>query len=227
MAWASHVGITSMVVRLESGEVSNLAHCVHNSLRSLPRLHVYVEVPLSCDPQFGEIGSSEICDGKMDKSDPWEWWNKLRCMSSHHNGLGVVVELTEDLPEERHLDRWVAEPLRLLAVPTSLFLVGPKGLPELPHAHAAFLKKLMCHSGVQFLVRGAPKHAQGLSVYVQYLAFLKTSIPPLTEQEKFEYPYRDYLQVKHAFFFVFIFSQLILFLKNRFRSSLSWTTWSQ
>lgn len=44
--------------------------------------------------------------------DTWEWWNQLRLLCSHSTRLGVLLQLTEDLPPPEDLHRWRGEPLK-------------------------------------------------------------------------------------------------------------------
>jgi protein arginine N-methyltransferase 5 len=200
-AWASHLGIGSIVLPTPSANCTNYALSINAALTSLSRLQMLVQIPLispvvlNADEEEAEILEKELSINQRPKNDPWEWWNTLRTLTSYHNSLCVMLEITEDLPDQEILKKWVAEPVRLVVIPTSLFIAGEKGLPVLPEAHKHFLMTLYDHSLIQYVIKGAPKHPKGLKVYVQYLSFLKTQMPTLSAQHKFEYPYRDYLQM--------------------------------
>jgi len=59
--------------------------------------------------------------------------------------------------------------------------------------HQALVKKFFQYS-VQVIVRGIVRHAQGPSIYQQYITWLWRQSSPLTDLQRFERPYWDYLQ---------------------------------
>eukprot|EP01091_Cochliopodium_minus_P015932 TRINITY_DN5805_c0_g1_i2.p1 TRINITY_DN5805_c0_g1~~TRINITY_DN5805_c0_g1_i2.p1 ORF type:complete len:381 (-),score=102.68 TRINITY_DN5805_c0_g1_i2:783-1925(-) len=200
LAWGSHLGLGSVVLPTPSDNCTNYALCINSALQGL-RMQCLVNIPLVstkvmvAEEEESEILEKELSVNERPKNDTWEWWNSFRSYCGHHNNLCVSLEITEDLPDGEALKRWIAEPVRLVTVPTSIFVLGRNGMPELPQLHKEFLMALFDHSQVQYVISGQPKHQEGLRVYVNYLNYLRTTRVPYTEQEKFEYPYRDYLQV--------------------------------
>ena len=61
-------------------------------------------------------------------------------------------------------------------------------------AHQDFLLKLMKQKDVQYVLTGEAHHVDGLPVYLQYMNFLYKKRAEWTYQEKYEYPYYNYLQ---------------------------------
>ena len=47
------------------------------------------------------------------------------------------------LPDEVYLERWFAEPIKAVILPTRIFLTNVKGYPVLSKKHQAFIRKLM------------------------------------------------------------------------------------
>lgn len=92
------------------------------------------------------------------------------------------------------LEKWAAEPIKFLYIPTSIFVFNKAGFPTLTRPHQTFLLGLMKQKDVQYVLTGEPHHVDGLSVYLQYLNFLYKKRPEFTYQEKYEYPYYNYLQ---------------------------------
>jgi hypothetical protein len=88
-------------------------------------------------------GASDIHhDPEAASLDTWEIWNKFRLLCHHHAKLSVALELTEDLPSEAELERWLAEPIKLVTIPSRVFQTGRRGQPALSPAHVSFLTKL-------------------------------------------------------------------------------------
>jgi protein arginine N-methyltransferase 5 len=101
------------------------------------------------------------------ETEMWERWNKFRTFCENHSKLSVgeflnsflsllplnllvffrlsriALELPVDLPDEDHLERWFAEPIKAIILPTKIFLTNAKGYPVLSKKHQAFIKKLM------------------------------------------------------------------------------------
>ena len=73
---------------------------------------------------------------------PWHWWKKLRTMCEESNKLGVALELTADLPSDACIERWMSEPIKMVVIPTSLFLTNKNGFPVLSKVHQALVQKL-------------------------------------------------------------------------------------
>lgn len=76
-----------------------------------------------------------------DEITTWHWWRKMRTLCEENSRLGVALELTADLPSDFEIDRWFAEPIRALIIPTSLFLTNKSGFPVLSKPHQKFVEK--------------------------------------------------------------------------------------
>jgi len=62
-------------------------------------------------------------------------WNRFRTLCDSNKKIGVILELTADLPSDRELERWTGEPVKALIIPTSIFVTNKKGFPVLSRAH--------------------------------------------------------------------------------------------
>ncbi|CAJ1369020.1 unnamed protein product [Effrenium voratum] len=75
--------------------------------------------------------------------DGWNTWNNLRLLCDQNPRLQVCLEFTADLPEsDPELNRWLAEPVRSVIIPTDAFLTNKQGFPVLSKRHKAFLLQL-------------------------------------------------------------------------------------
>jgi hypothetical protein len=61
-----------------------------------------------------------------------QWWNTLREMCDHHNNL----------PSPLVLEKWLAEPIKFLYVPTSIFIFNAKASGVLVAVAGCFLTRL-------------------------------------------------------------------------------------
>lgn len=55
----------------------------------------------------------------------------------------MVLEITDPLPSEAAISRWLAEPLAAVILPVDVWLSNPSGFPVLSKAHQALVKRLM------------------------------------------------------------------------------------
>ncbi|KAI5061937.1 hypothetical protein GOP47_0022476 [Adiantum capillus-veneris] len=150
-------------------------------------------------------------------SDSWEWWNMFRTLCEHHSHLSVALDIMASLPSASAIRRWLGEPIKAAIVHTSAFLTNKKGYPCLSKRHQYLLSTLFDHS-VQIVVSGDSLHhldgmdlepsiasnsngyGEGLvskhplKLYLEYLSHLYRKLPPISDQERFEMGYRDFLQ---------------------------------
>lgn len=72
--------------------------------------------------------TSEDNDNEDAWNEPWHWWTKFHERMEWDKKIGVVLEISADLPSQDILNRWLGEPVRAIVVPTSLFHNNKKGL---------------------------------------------------------------------------------------------------
>ena len=124
---------------------------------------------------------------------PWARWNRLRQLCEHSPALFAALELGGDLPPDCEVARWDGESVKVLLVPTSIFVSNKKGFPVLTKRHQAVIRRF-ARFNVQLLVTGRPRHPSGRTVYQQYLRHVHAAVGAMTEEEEVEQPYLDYLQ---------------------------------
>nr|XP_039272959.1 protein arginine N-methyltransferase 5-like [Styela clava] len=176
--FVAFLSLPAIIVEIKSKNCSNIARMINTFLyEGHHNVHIWVKVPLH----------SRNCE-----EDTWHWWNKFRTLCSHHSRIGLALELTADLPSQ--LERWQGEPIRVVYIPTSVFLMNQKGFPVLSRAHQQFVKNLM-KLNCQIVLSGPNlNNAEGILVYHQYLDHLFQGAQNLGEYEKFSKGYEDHLQ---------------------------------
>ena len=70
-------------------------------------------------------------------------WNRFRTLCDSNKKLGVVLELTADLPSEQEIERWLGEPVKALVIPTAIFITNKKGFPVLSRAHQNVVRSFL------------------------------------------------------------------------------------
>ncbi|KAF1956352.1 arginine N-methyltransferas-like protein [Byssothecium circinans] len=74
-----------------------------------------------------------------DAFSAWDAWNTVRSICRYHNRLSVALNLPRRLPSSSLQSRWYSEPLRLLQIPSTSFLVNARGSYVLSKAHQLFI----------------------------------------------------------------------------------------
>jgi protein arginine N-methyltransferase 5 len=180
VAYAAHLGLPAIILPNIGHNSVNAWRHVHQTLLSVQTMQVWIRVPLS-DAASGE--------------DTWKWWDRFRTACEHNTLLGVLLELTSDVPEEQAMARWMGEPVRGLSVSTDVFLTNKMGQPVLCKAHQRIFKRFMPYR-TQAVVHGElPAAGSGeVNRHLRYLHHLWSTQTPPTQQDEWERPYLDYLQ---------------------------------
>lgn len=187
MKYASHLGLPAIMVRLHGREHTNLARLVSNHIAKGAGFQVWVQVPLVApDCSQWEESATPNCE------DTWDWWNRFRLMANSSSKINLCLEVSEDIPSEEQVKRWVGEPIKTVSVPTSLFLTNKKGYPVLAKQHQALIRQFV-HLDIQIIVRG-PSRGHELKYYQQYLEHLYQQVPVGDPLQQFARGYEDYLQ---------------------------------
>lgn len=196
LAWASHLSLPAVLFpQLPAGDCSNTARLINQCVQQMPHYQIWITVPLadwSTSTIPAIMGDGPVAVGNQAGS-PWARWNRLRELCEHSPALFVGLELATDLPSDFDIARWEGEPVKVLLIPTSTFVLNKKGFPVLTKRHQAVLRRF-ARFNVQMLVTGRPHHASGRTVYQQYLRHVHASVGTMTEEEVTEQPYHDYLQ---------------------------------
>ena len=118
------------MAEVPSKKCPNFARALYANLNGYGNTQFMVKLPLVWPD-----------DPEMTESDPWETWNEIRTVCEHHASITVALELTGDLPDQSTLDQWGAEQVKLVIIPTSLFLTNAAGFPVLSkrHQHLLFM----------------------------------------------------------------------------------------
>lgn len=204
VAFASHLSLRALMIPAPNGGsqgVANLARCLSAALLSAPSLQLWLRLPVSDLPgkvppvSFNAVDSPVKIPSEKD-TEPWEVWNTIRTLCGEHPNLGVALELTAELPHKSVLERWMAEPVRVVLLCTSSYVTNKVGYPVLSRRHQDFIK-MMFKMRPFFALTGRArkvKGGEGYRPFVQYLAHLFGKMPGSSEAETYEAPYYDYLQ---------------------------------
>ncbi|XP_064640295.1 protein arginine N-methyltransferase 5-like [Lineus longissimus] len=195
LSYMGHLSLPAIIMKLRSYNCSNLARNLNQHIIGGTNQQVWMNIPMrSPRESVEEIFDDDMPHNEETVKDTWEWWNKFRTICDFNRKIAVALELSADLISEEHIDRWFGEPLKVVILPTNLFLTNKKGYPVLSRAHQSFFKRALKFD-VQIIVTGACHHPEkGMRSYVQYVDHLWQSQSPLDPVSLFAKGYEDYLQ---------------------------------
>jgi protein arginine N-methyltransferase 5 len=161
IAYAAFCGVTNVVVpgpRLAHGQtgVSQYARSIKEALVTASYINLHVQMPMdgkqpsSTENDLGDLArfarSEFEPSNQMKKGDSWgAWdaWNTIRSICKYHNRLSVALDLPRRLPSLSLQSRWFSEPVRLLNLPASSFLLNARQSFVLSKAHQVFIFRCM------------------------------------------------------------------------------------
>ncbi|KAF9390776.1 hypothetical protein CPB97_008465 [Podila verticillata] len=179
--WVSHLGLGGVMLPYppSTEPLTNYGRVLTGALGILPYTTCWFKVP--CMDEILERDVAEEAQGMKS----WERWNSLRNMAGSGSKLGIALEFSGALPSDAVLDRWFAEPVKVIILPEDIFLTNNKGYPVLSKRH-------------QHVVRMFIK-------FKPYFIISSSSFPKLTLDEfsddilehSFASPHADYVRYLH------------------------------
>jgi protein arginine N-methyltransferase 5 len=156
IAYAAFCGATTVVVpgpKLVHGQngVSQYARAIKEALLTGSYIQLHVQLPMDGSAAITEddpadlgnfVGAVYRKSKKAKKShawSSWEAWNIIRTICKYNNRLSVALDLPRRLPSLALQSRWYSEPIRLLNLPASSFLLNARQSHVLSKAHQAFI----------------------------------------------------------------------------------------
>ncbi|XVF19007.1 hypothetical protein REPUB_Repub11eG0073800 [Reevesia pubescens] len=210
IAWATHLSLQACLLPSPKGaSCANYARCVNQILQGLSNIQLWLRIPLlKTDDDSLDVDSD-------DSMDSWELWNSFRLICEHHSQLSLALDILSTLPSANSIGRWFGEPVRAAIIHTDSFLTNARGYPCLSKCHQKLITGFFNHS-VQMVISGKPVHGipaaaigsvanridenvngvqrHPLRSYLDYVGYLYQRMEPLSEQERIELGYRDFLQ---------------------------------
>lgn len=70
-------------------------------------------------------------------------WNSFRTYCGSDKKLRLAIDVSDNLPDENEISRWLGEPLICVFINTKTFLTNPKGFPVLSKRHQDLVINVM------------------------------------------------------------------------------------
>ncbi|CAG9783121.1 unnamed protein product [Diatraea saccharalis] len=192
LSYCRGLGLPAIMLSLTSQKTNNLARIIQSYYENChhPSL-IWARVPL-LNTNLRTVANDE--DSELSSNEPWFWWSKFHERLDYDKRVGVILELSADLPSQKMLKRWLGEPVKAIVVPTSIFHNNKKGYPVLSRAHQELVVRMVEHEA-QVIVSGARRH--NIEYYVQYLYRIWKRRPNQADDPMLSYArgWEDYLQI--------------------------------
>ncbi|EMD61482.1 hypothetical protein GGP41_004089 [Bipolaris sorokiniana] len=161
IAFAAFCGVTNVVVpgpRLAHGQagVSQYARSIKEALITGSYLQLHIQLPMDGkQPEPTEADVGDLARFARPEFEPspeakninswssWDAWNTIRSICNYHSRLSIMLDLPRRLPSLSLQSRWFSEPVRLLNLSTSSFLVNARQSFVLSKAHQVFIFRAM------------------------------------------------------------------------------------
>ncbi|KAI5795070.1 PRMT5 arginine-N-methyltransferase-domain-containing protein [Geopyxis carbonaria] len=198
LAYAAFCGVAHVVIpgpKLSS-TASEYGQAICAALTHATYMHLLVQMPI----EYQKDGAS------YDELASWDNWNTIRTICKYSSQLQLALQMTPRLPHSSVIQRWFAEPIRIIQFPASCFCPNNKGFPVLTKPHQHLISTYMRLKPTPYIFlsetdvpltpragsKSPPRH-EPLS-YLIYLRHLQKTQPPLSKVDSFGSGYQDYLQ---------------------------------
>ncbi|XP_028169658.1 protein arginine N-methyltransferase 5 [Ostrinia furnacalis] len=195
LAYCRGLGLPAIMMTLNGRNNSNLARILNSFYENSHfSSWIWVQVPLVCTKTLRSVPECDEDDEESAWNEPWLWWSKFHERLNYDKRVGVVLELSADLPSQELLKRWLGEPVKAIVIPTSIFHNNKKGFPVLSRAHQHLVVSMVEHEA-QVIVSGARR--SNVEFYLQYLYRLWKRRPNPADDPMLSYArgWEDYLQI--------------------------------
>ncbi|KAF8064646.1 PRMT5 [Scenedesmus sp. PABB004] len=147
LSWAAFLGLQAVLLPApaDARAAFNWVQTINQALGGLTHMAVWLQMPMAL-PEAAQGGG-----------DWFEFWLMVHALCEHSTLLGVALEVPADLPPQAAVKRWLAQPLKALILPTSVFTTNKRGYPVLSRAHQELVSLAYSHS-VQVILTGGARH---------------------------------------------------------------------
>ncbi|XP_063367944.1 protein arginine N-methyltransferase 5 [Cydia amplana] len=194
LSYSKGLGLPALLVTVHGENSHNLARNLFSYLENSHHTTlIWAQVPMQCSRTLRDTVAQGLDDDEEAWNEPWLWWSKFHERLQWDKRVGVVLELSADLPSEEIMARWLGEPVKAVVLPTNIFHSNKKGYPVLSRAHQQVLISLV-EREAQVVIRGARRASA--DHYRQYVARLWQRRPAPNQDPMMDYArgWEDYLQ---------------------------------
>ncbi|CUS13596.1 unnamed protein product [Tuber aestivum] len=194
--YAGFCGIGNVVISgpRKKENVPRFAQIISTALSANGYAHLLILLPLAEKPSCTAEGD------EYDEFSAWDTWNTIRTVCKYNPRLSLALQIPAELPTLHVINRWFAEPIRVVLLSSSTFSPNPTGYPALSKLHQALLTKYTKQRPTPFILLSDQRVVVNEKVryeptsYLVYIRHLQKNQPPQSTVERYSSGYQDYLQ---------------------------------
>ncbi|PWW79746.1 PRMT5-domain-containing protein [Tuber magnatum] len=194
--YAGFCGIGSVVISgpRKKENVPRFAQVINTALSASGYAHLLILLPLAEDPSCVAEGD------EYDELSAWDTWNTIRTICKYNSRLSLALQIPATLPTLHVMNRWFAEPIRVVLLSSSTFSPNKTGYPALSKLHQALLTKYTKQRPTPFILLSDQREVANERIryeplsYLVYVRHLQKNQPPQSIVERYGSGYQDYLQ---------------------------------
>lgn len=157
-----------VLMKLRPGKSTNLARHLQQSTKCV----VLTEIPMT-DTRLATMSRRKDVDiEQFVPEDMWARWNKFRCHTDFSTRIRLALTMTEDIPSDEEIKRWLGEPVECIIIPDYLFLKNSQNYPVLSRLHQNVLAQFLKFP-IYLMVKTSDDNNM-VKFYVEYLDHLAT-----------------------------------------------------
>ncbi|KIW06519.1 uncharacterized protein PV09_02953 [Verruconis gallopava] len=159
VAYAAFCGVQHVVVqgpKIGAGsQVTQFARALQEAISIGPYIQFHVLMPAGLVKQkcaedqtslaYHARPQNKAAAETVSEWSSWETWNTIRRFCNFSDRVSLALSITKQLPPAYVLSRWASEPLRLIFIPESSFVINNTKYqqPVLPKSHKALIYRFM------------------------------------------------------------------------------------
>uniref|UniRef100_A0A336KEH4 Protein arginine N-methyltransferase n=1 Tax=Culicoides sonorensis TaxID=179676 RepID=A0A336KEH4_CULSO len=157
-----------ILMRLRPGESANLARSLCQNTKSI----ILTEIPIMSEKLSAVMYRKDIDCEAIQVEDPWERWNRFRSYVDFTSRFRLALTLTEDIPSEEEIKRWLGEPIECVIIPERLFIFNKQNFPVLSRNHQKVLAQFLKFP-IHLMIKTNDSNIQFHSEYLDNLSRCK------------------------------------------------------
>ena len=151
MSWAVHLGLQAIL--LPSPSIIDPHYCksLLQYCSSTSYQQFFIRIPIT-----QPLRSENISSGHENTVDGWVAWNNFRLLTGHIHNISVALEIFDAYDDLSVYEKWTAEPVKALILPTEIFIANKSGFPVLPKTYQLILR-LFFKFKINVILKGRPR----------------------------------------------------------------------
>lgn len=194
LEYAKFIGLKHIIMAPPKDllKLSNYSKSIYDALDITESHHITISISL---PLCEDIEGLSSRPQHIDSLSTWDMWNSIRTNADYNPRLKVSLALPKSGIPITVVERWFAEPVSVLLMSSSIFILNNKGYPVLSKTNQSLLHHFHIKKPI-YLLHGLDKIPEEVdpSAYMTYINYiLVRNQPPMSKIDKVSSKHHDVL----------------------------------